>query len=134
MVEITRLRLGKLRPLCGTKLHYDLDGHIIDLASGIRVLSFTCKTQHASLVSYWHTLQMHTLQSLCLPPLYDPIHINIGKKPMISSCESPNNNKGLRLGATSSQVYWILSALTPIRETLLFSFPRNTKYLIEYML
>lgn len=53
---------------------------------------------------------------------------------MLSSCESPNNNTGLRLGATSSQVYWILSALTPIRETLLFSFPRNTKYLIEYML
>jgi hypothetical protein len=31
-------------------------------------------------------------------------------------------------------VYWLLSALTPIRETLLFSFLRNSKYLIEYML
>lgn len=75
-------------------------------------------------------------QSPCLPSLYDPIHINIGEKnpyDICDSCESPNN-KGLRLEATSSQVYWILSALTPIRKTLLFSFPRNTKYLIEYIL
>lgn len=41
---------------------------------------------------------------------------------------------GLRLGVSASQVYGLLSALTPIRETLLFSFLRNTKYLIEYTL
>lgn len=47
---------------------------------------------------------------------------------------SQNNNVDLEVGIISSKVYWILSALTPIEKTMLFSFLSNTKYLIEYVL
>lgn len=52
---------------------------------------------------------------------------------MISSCESLNNNIGLRLGVISSQVYW-LECFDTNKRNHAISFPRNTKYLIEYML
>lgn len=72
MVEITRLRLGKLRPLCGTKLHYNLECHTIDLAPSIvpSPLHLRHSMQAQCKFPYWHTLQMPLKDKACVGLLY----------------------------------------------------------------
>lgn len=65
-VGITRLRLGELKPLCGAKFHYYLDGHITDFTPSIHVLSFTSKTHARYKFPHWHTLQVSLKDKVCV--------------------------------------------------------------------
>lgn len=132
---IQQLRVGiirKLRAVCGESCYY-LDGnHTIDLVSSTYVPPLyqnTCMLGTGSLTGMLS--KSHWRRRLCMPFVHDLIHINMEKSLWHQASKAPIiKGPGARSHFLPS-VLLAFECFDTNKHYLLFSFLRNTKYLIE---